>query len=297
MKVSIAIPFYNNEEHLPDAIKSVFAQDFKDWELILIDDGSTDRSLEIAKSVIDSRVRVISDGKNKKLAARLNQVTLLAKYDYIARMDADDIMAPNRISNQLEIFKQNPEIDIVSTSLISISDNKKILGVRQTKSNEISLKDLISRKKQPVHATILATKKWYMRNKYDENLPISQDYELWLRAASKKDFNVIMTEDLAYFYREGLNIKYKKIRLSQKIERRIYKKYANNSYFSLYLKSILKTFLTNIIFLFGLSRILLARRNNILNINNNIEKNYKLNIKKIESTFVPGLSEYLNEKR
>ena len=81
MKITIAIPFYNAEEYLPDAIRSVFAQTFQDWELLLIDDGSTDASLAIANSVDDERVRVISDGKNKKLAARLNEVTQWAKYD------------------------------------------------------------------------------------------------------------------------------------------------------------------------------------------------------------------------
>ena len=69
MKVSIAIPFYNAEKYLRDSIRSVFAQTHQDWELILMDDGSTDGSLAIAKSIKDPRVSVYSDGQNKKLAA------------------------------------------------------------------------------------------------------------------------------------------------------------------------------------------------------------------------------------
>ncbi len=74
MQVSIGIPFYNNEQTLVDTIRSVFAQTYQGWELILVDDGSSDRSLEIARSVDDERVRVITDGQNKKLPARLNQI-------------------------------------------------------------------------------------------------------------------------------------------------------------------------------------------------------------------------------
>jgi glycosyltransferase involved in cell wall biosynthesis len=76
MPVSIGISFYNCERFLPDAIRSVFAQTYQDWELILVDDGSTDRSLEIARSVNDPRVRVISDG--------LNQLISESSYDFIA---------------------------------------------------------------------------------------------------------------------------------------------------------------------------------------------------------------------
>ena len=91
MAITIGIPFYNAEAYLADAIRSVFAQTYEDWELILIDDGSTDNSLAIARSVDDPRVRVYSDGKNKKLASRLNELTQLATYEFIARMDADDV--------------------------------------------------------------------------------------------------------------------------------------------------------------------------------------------------------------
>ena len=108
MGITIGLPFYNAENYLELAIKSVFAQTYQDWELILMDDGSTDRSLEIAKSINDPRVSVYSDGKNKKLAARLNEIVRLAKYDYLARMDADDLMSTKRIETQMNILKNNP---------------------------------------------------------------------------------------------------------------------------------------------------------------------------------------------
>src|SRR3990172_8588478 len=92
--LTIGISFYNAERTLGDAIRSVFAQNICEWELILIDDGSKDRSLNIAKAIVDPRVRVISDGKRMTLAPRLNQIAALAKAPLLARMDADDFMHP-----------------------------------------------------------------------------------------------------------------------------------------------------------------------------------------------------------
>ena len=98
--ISVGIPFYNSEKYLADAIKSVLAQTFQNWELILVDDGSTDNSLETAREFEkqDSRIRVISDGKNKKLPARLNQIIAESKGEYIARMDAESFAETNRYS-------------------------------------------------------------------------------------------------------------------------------------------------------------------------------------------------------
>ena len=112
--VTIGIPIYNAESTLIDAVRSVFAQTHKNWELILVDDGSTDRSLEIAKSIDDPRVTVYSDGENRKLAGRLNQLVSMAKHDFIARMDADDMMAPNRIETLLKILVNNDKYDLAS---------------------------------------------------------------------------------------------------------------------------------------------------------------------------------------
>ena len=96
MFITIGISIYNAELYLADAIKSIISQSFEKWELILIDDGSTDNSLSIAKLFAeqDSRIRIISDGQNKKLPCRLNQIIQEAKYEYITRMDEDDLISP-----------------------------------------------------------------------------------------------------------------------------------------------------------------------------------------------------------
>ena len=145
MSISIAIPFFNAEKYLPDAIRSVFCQTFENWELILVDDGSTDRSLEIALSVKDPRVTVISDGQNKKLAARLNQIVNISKYSLLARMDADDMMHPGRLTIQHKILLENPEVDLTGSGLYSINNDCDLIGIRGSFCNKITHFDLLRR--------------------------------------------------------------------------------------------------------------------------------------------------------
>src|SRR5690349_10645893 len=106
--VTVGIPFFNNASSLSDALRSIFAQTFTDWELILADDGSTDESLSIARSVRDPRVMVMSDGGNRGLVFRLNQITSAARGKYIARMDADDLSHPARLQRQVSLLERDP---------------------------------------------------------------------------------------------------------------------------------------------------------------------------------------------
>ena len=125
--ITVGIPIYNAAAYLSDSIKSVLMQTFQDFELILVDDGSSDNSLKIAREFAakDDRIRIIADGENKKLPARLNQIVREAKYDFIARMDADDLMDPNRLARQFEVI-QKSNIDLVTTGMYSIGKNNEI---------------------------------------------------------------------------------------------------------------------------------------------------------------------------
>src|SRR5690554_2768735 len=205
--ITIGIPFYNDEKYLELAIKSVIKQTCIGFNLILIDDGSSDRSLEIAKKYesLDHRIKVYSDGLNKKLAARLNEIANLAQTKYLARMDADDIMHPERIEKQLKILEQNPEIDVLGSNAYSIDDNDNIQGIRmKIDNNEFKLLDC----KSFIHPSIIAKTTWFRANPYDEKMVKAQDYELWQRTLSKSVFKVY-TEPLL-FYREFGGNYYKK---------------------------------------------------------------------------------------
>lgn len=125
--VTIAIPFYNCDQFLDMAICSVINQSYSNWELLLINDGSTDKSLEIALKYKDPRIKLISDGSNKGLIYRLNQSIVLAHGYFYARMDADDIMHPKRIECQVEYMINNPQIDVLGTSYYSINSDNNIM--------------------------------------------------------------------------------------------------------------------------------------------------------------------------
>lgn len=214
MFVTVGIPFFNAEKYLMDAIKSVLAQGYPYWELILIDDGSTDKSLSIAKLFAeqDSRIRIISDGQNKKLPFRLNQIIQEAKYEYIARMDADDLISPLRLEKQVKFLQENQEYDLVSTGILSVKNDLSLMGYRGTSKNKnVDLQDAILGTTGIIHASIMARKSWCIRNLYNENNRLAEDYELWLNAFLKNDLKVGFIEEPLYYYREDQNIQLNKL--------------------------------------------------------------------------------------
>ncbi|WP_312819212.1 glycosyltransferase family 2 protein [Kaistella carnis] len=263
MFITIAIPFYNAEEFLADAIRSVFAQTHQDWELLLIDDGSTDGSLKIVQSITDPRVKVFSDGQNKRLATRLNEVTHLAKYDYIARMDADDLMSPDRLATQIKLLEENPEIDLISTGMYSILNNETLVGYRGDSAEKVSFEELLRKQRGILHASILARKSWYLRNFYNESLPLAQDSDMWLRASKKNDLKIKIIPEPLYIYREEQNITAKKMLKAYKIERNVFSTYIDSNFFKFrYIcKSHIKSFVISGLDKIGYFSFLLKRRN------------------------------------
>ncbi|MEZ9822076.1 glycosyltransferase family 2 protein [Shewanella sp. 10N.286.45.A1] len=261
MFITIAIPIYNAEKYIAQAIQSVLNQDHKSFELILINDGSTDNSMAIARTISDPRIKIIDDGVNKGLSERLNQVVKLAKYELIARMDADDIIPCDRITKQIKFLADNPEIDLVSTGLGYI-DNK---GVNDTfipkKQIDMTLDKMLNGKHCICHPTLLVRKCWYQRNVYDPKMKRIEDSELWLRAYLSKDLNVGFISDIGYYYRSDNTLSKSKYRISftskilmianKDICKRLKSKYIA--------KYALKLIANEIIFLFGLQYRLLSR--------------------------------------
>ena len=289
--VSICIPFYNAELTLLDAVRSVFAQTHKSWELILIDDGSTDRSLEIARSISDPRVIVYSDGKNRRLAARLNQLTSLAKYDFIARMDADDLMSPVRLEKQIKLLNANSNIDLISTGLCSLNNENEALGIRCTTSEHtITSKGLLSGNSGIVHASLLGRREWFKRNPYKESMLKSQDTNLWVRSYSKNDLNVAFIPEALYYYREDGNVTQNQLLLAYKMGRHTIIVDAKSK-FGLKLKSkalvnnLVKTFLVRF---FPDAAIKVARnRRNVALVSKSEKKRIKDEIEYITSIDLP----------
>ncbi|WP_418603874.1 glycosyltransferase family 2 protein [Hwangdonia sp.] len=214
--VTIGIPFYNSEKYLAYAINSVLMQSYSNWELLLMDDGSKDNSVTIAKNfeLTDSRIKVYSDGKNFKLPTRLNQLSKLAKGQFYARMDADDMMHPNRIQTQVDYLINHPEVDLLGTGLVAIDGDNKIIGIRKGKAHAKFLLKEVLFGGWCVHPTITGKTEWFKNNKYDETLTRTEDFDLWIRTVEKSHFCKI--DFLGLYYREESELSLKKFLISIK---------------------------------------------------------------------------------
>ena len=123
-KVTVLMPVFNAEAFLKEAIESILAQTFTEFEFLIINDGSTDNSLNIINSYNDKRIRLINNDKNIKLIGTLNKGMALTNSDYIARMDADDISYPTRLEKQFNFMEKNPEIGLCGTFIRTLGLEK-----------------------------------------------------------------------------------------------------------------------------------------------------------------------------
>lgn len=221
--VTIGISFLNPGLFLSDAIKSVFAQTYTNWELILVDDGSNDGSLELARQINDPRVKVISDGKNAGLVSRLNQIIEMANGVYIARMDADDLMHPERLEKQVKFLESHPEIDVIDTGAYVLNKNGEPMGVRGIKG--YWKPDPVKALKHGIvlHPSIVVHRNWYRNNKYDPAYPRAEDRELFVRAFNNTCFYHI--PEPLFFYRYAGNVRVKAFLESYRSERKVLQKY------------------------------------------------------------------------
>lgn len=259
--ISVGIPFYNAQNYLAFAIQSVIAQSYENWELILVDDGSSDNSLRIAQEFAhkDGRIKVITDGENKKLPYRLNQLIKESKGEFIARMDADDIMHPDRLKKQIEFLLQYEDIDLVSGSIVSIDNNNNVMGLRGV--NELTLFDNNNPNFPIIHPTVTARKDWFLRNLYSVDYPRAEDFELWCRASSKNDLRIAILSDILLFYREFGNLEINKLINSYRDGQKIRKKYNLNNSFTDYFRVELKCLIVRFLALVGLEQNLAMQRN------------------------------------
>lgn len=127
--ITVALPIYNAEKTLKRAVESIINQSFQQWELLLLDDGSTDASLALAAGFSDSRIRCVSDGQNKGISFRLNQAVQMARGRYFCRMDADDISFPERLASQFRYMEAHPLVDLVSASIVTFDRTGQLGGV------------------------------------------------------------------------------------------------------------------------------------------------------------------------
>lgn len=198
--VTIGLPVYNAAPLVEDALRSIFAQSLTDWELIAVDDGSSDGSAARLQRLRDPRVCVLVDGKHRGLGARLNQIVELAAGKYIARMDADDLMHPRRLELQVRFLEENPGVDIVGCGLISLDAQGRPIGVRRLPTEHQAITARPLRGIPLAHATVLGRREWWKKRPYNEKSRGCEDWELWF--ASLPDSRFANLPEPYYFYRE-----------------------------------------------------------------------------------------------
>lgn len=180
-KVSVLMPVYNAERFLAESIGSILSQTFSDWELIIINDGSTDKSAEICKSYSDKRIKYFENEKNIKLIATLNKGIKYCNGTYIARMDADDVCLPHRFEKQVKFLDTHPDYIMVGTNA-SIIDQKghicgKIMNLTSNRFLQINLLFSTSF----VHPSMMIRAEILKQNEYSTDYIHSEDQELWMR--------------------------------------------------------------------------------------------------------------------
>lgn len=194
------MPIYNGEQYLRDAVESVLAQSYTNFELICIDDGSTDGTLNILKeyAAIDSRLVIISR-ENKGLIATLNEGIVRAKYNYIARMDADDISHVDRFMLQVEYLNTHPDVAVVGCAYEYINESGAYISTRKTYNSDFMLKTICLLGSPFAHPSVMINRSILNDDLYyDQRYKHSEDYELWVRLSQKYKFGGINKVLLKY---------------------------------------------------------------------------------------------------
>lgn len=185
--VSVIISTYNEEKYIIDSIKSILNQDYENIEIIIVDDASTDNTVENIKKIKNKKIRLYINDVNKKLAHNLNFAISKSNGKYIARMDADDISIKKRIKVQVEYLEKNKDIDIAVSFAKTFGDSNII---KRTPCSHEEIRATLLFTNPICHPTVMFRKE-SIDFKYDENCIAGQDYELWTRIIDKKKFGVI----------------------------------------------------------------------------------------------------------
>ena len=204
-KVSIIMGIYNCAETLIEAIESIFAQTYDNWELVMCDDGSTDATYEIALGIVDrfpEKIILLKNKHNMRLAATLNHCLKYASGEYVARMDADDVCLPHRLEMQVAFLDNNPQYDCVGSNMIVFDENGDC-GLR-VMPEEPNLSTLL---KTTIfaHPTIMMRRSVYVKlggYTVSKLTMRAEDLDLWFRfvKAGSRGYNI---QQPLYRYREG----------------------------------------------------------------------------------------------
>ncbi|MDA7558587.1 glycosyltransferase [Flavobacteriaceae bacterium] len=195
-KITVLMSVYNGAKFLDEAIDSILSQTFTDFEFIIIDDASSDTSLQVINSYKDARIIVLQNTKNLGLTKSLNIGIAEAKGKYIARMDADDISMPKRLEKQFDFMEEHPEFAFCGSKAISINEEgQEVKYLPDTVCDKDIILAYIFFKNMFTHSTLFIEKKVLTDvGGYDEEFTRSQDYRLYLKLFTNNYFGTNLNE-------------------------------------------------------------------------------------------------------
>lgn len=206
IKVSVLLPVYNAQNFVAGAIDSILSQSYTDFEFIIINDGSTDKSEEIIKKYTDPRIRYYSNDGNQGLIYTLNRGINLAQGKYIARMDADDISVSERFSEQVLIMEQNPDIVVCGAQIIKFGQKKRrkiVRDIRKYEQNSVDNKQRLIFDPCFAHPVTMIRKSVLEDNNiyYDKEYLCAEDFKMWIDLSKCGEFYNI--QKFLLYYRQS----------------------------------------------------------------------------------------------
>lgn len=194
--ISVILPVYNVASYIQECIDSLLNQTIQDFELIIIDDASTDNTLNIIRNFNDPRIKIIEKKRNLGLIHSLNLGVENAKGEYVARMDGDDISTLDRFQKQYEVLKNNKEIDVCGCWLQQFG--KKNETIKHAKYHEEILVNMLSSCSMSM-CSVMCRKEVFKNYRFNDNKIHVEDYDFWSRVAwTIKFYNI---QEVLYFYR------------------------------------------------------------------------------------------------
>ena len=207
-KISIILPTRNNEKTIFYSIKSILNQSHKNFELIIINDCSTDKTREVIHSFNDNRIIYFENKKNLGITRSLIYGIEKATGDYIARMDGDDISIPERLETQLKFLQKNPEVNLVGSNIIYFTKNK-VIGISDLELHNPKKFNFYLRPIGLPHPTWMAEANFFKNLTYNPKKESVEDQDLLLRAFNTYQFNLLKEPLVFYGLPEKFNVKVK----------------------------------------------------------------------------------------
>lgn len=185
-RITVLMAVRDGERYLHEALMSLLGQTFQDFELLVVDDGSRDRSREIVLSFGDPRIRLLVQAENLGLATSLNRGLREARYELVARQDADDVSEPSRLERQVAWMEAHPGAALVGSAYTKMAAQGESLGERRLPADPVLIRWFLLFFCPFVHSAVMLRKPLAEEvGLYDERLRYAMDYDLWLRLADR----------------------------------------------------------------------------------------------------------------